>query len=288
MTHPATATVIDLTVRIPTAAGHVHAATNVSLTMPAGNVTALVGESGCGKSVLASTLCGLLPPGTRLTGVVTIAEHNMSLAGDRQWRKLRGCIVGLAAQSAAASFTPTRTIGSQLAETIAAVNADTHPHALLERVGLGPHVQHLYPHELSGGMAQRVAVAAAIAANPPLLIADEPTAGLDPDATLTVLELLRAHADAGGAVLLITHDLHALDVTGVADQIAVMYASRIVETGSARAIFDSPRHEYTRALLAALPSRGLHPIPGMPPELTNLDPNYTFADRLAATGKAPR
>ncbi|WP_137726389.1 ABC transporter ATP-binding protein [Prescottella subtropica] len=281
----ATAIVDRLTVHIPTPVGVVHAATDVSLAIPAGQITALVGESGCGKSVLASALCGLLPAGARHTGTLTIAGRDMSTATERSWRRLRGRTIGLAAQSAAASFTPNRTIGRQLAETIAAVDATTSPTALLEQVGLAPHTQHLYPHELSGGMAQRVAVAAAITANPPLLVADEPTAGLDPDTTRTILTLLRAHADAGGAVLLITHDLHALETTGVADQIAVMYASRIIETGRATDVLASPRDDYTRALLAALPTRGLHPIPGMPPELTDLDPNCTFADRLAATRK---
>ncbi|WP_420879054.1 ABC transporter ATP-binding protein [Rhodococcus sp. (in: high G+C Gram-positive bacteria)] len=288
MPTPATAIVDNVTVRIPTAAGVVHAATGVSLTLPPGQITALVGESGCGKSILASVLCGLLPTAARCTGTLTIAGHDMSTATERHWRRLRGRTVGLAAQSAAASFTPNRTIGRQLAETIAAVDAATDPAVLLEQVGLDPHTQHLYPHELSGGMAQRVAVAAAITADPPLLVADEPTAGLDPDATSTILGLLRSHADRGAAVLLITHDLHALETTGVADQIAVMYASRIVETGRAAAVFASPQHEYTRALLAALPARGLHPIPGMPPELTDLNPTYTFADRLAATTKATR
>ncbi|MDN5760424.1 MAG: ABC transporter ATP-binding protein, partial [Tomitella sp.] len=281
--------VTGLTVRIPTGSGGrtrwVHAATDVSITLPAGTVTALVGESGCGKSILASTLCGLLPAGSRVDGRIHIEGQDMSGAGDKRWRKVRGGTVGLAAQSASTSFTPTRTIGSQLDETIGALGADTTSTALLEQVNLTADVARMYPHELSGGMAQRVGLAAAIIAAPPVLVADEPTAGLDPDTTSRILTLLRARADAGAAVLLITHDLQALEHGHAADQLAVMYAGRIVEHRAASDVLAHPRDAYTRALLDALPSRGLHPIPGSPPELTGLDDTYTFADRL--TGDLP-
>lgn len=279
------------TVRIPTRDGRirrsVHAATDVTLALAPGTLTALVGESGCGKSILASALCGLLPGAAAARGTLRIAGRDMAAAGERHWRELRGRAVGLAAQSAATSLTPVRTVGSQLDETIRALGADTTTPVLLEHVGLGREVADLFPHELSGGMAQRVAVAAAIAGNPPILVADEPTAGLDPELTARILALLRARADAGAAVLLITHDLQALETTGVADTLAVMYAGRIVETGPAAVVLAAPAEDYTAALLAALPTRGLHPIPGMPPELTDLPDSYTFADRLAAAETSP-
>ncbi|APE12759.1 ABC transporter ATP-binding protein (plasmid) [Rhodococcus sp. 2G] len=278
------ALVDDLTVRIHTRAGVVHAATEVSLALASGTITALVGESGCGKSILASALSGLLPAGSLRRGTIIVDGRDMSRARERHWQTLRGRTVGFAPQSAAASFSPIRTIGRQLTETISALDTATTVEALLGHVGLPPHLQHSYPHELSGGMAQRIGLAAALCADPPLLLADEPTAGLDPQATAHVLRLLRAHADRGAAVLLITHDVQALENLGVADDIAVMYAGRIVEAGPATTVLNQPSHDYSRALLAALPSRGLHPIPGLPPELTNLDPTYTFADR-AATGR---
>lgn len=287
------AAVRGLTVRIPTRASlrraWVYAATDVDLRLLPGTLTALVGESGCGKSILASALCGLLPPGTRVAGTITVRGRNMTGAREHDWRPLRGRVVGMAAQSAAGSFTPVRTVGSQLAEAIEATrDADTRTDcdvtALLESVELDATVADLYPHELSGGMAQRTAVASALAGRPNVIVADEPTAGLDPELTAHVLGLLRSAADAGTAVLVITHDLQALEATSAADRIAVMYAGRIVEQGPAPRILDRPADLYTRALLAALPSRGLHPIPGLPPELTDPSPHHRFADRLRSAG----
>lgn len=279
-----------LTLRIPTRTGKwVHASTDITLPLPAGQVTALVGESGCGKSILASALTGMLPAGTRTSGGIHVDGHDMSAAGEGTWARLRGRTIGLAAQSAAQSFTPTRTVGSQLDETIRCLLADTTSSILLTQVGLDPHTTgSLYPHQLSGGMAQRVGVAAAFAAGPAVLVADEPTAGLDPHTTARILTLLRQHADTGAAVLLITHDLHSLEQGGWADQLAVMYAGRLVEHGPAADVFTHPRDAYTRALLAALPSHGLHPIPGSPPELTGLADTYTFADRIAGDMPSPQ
>ncbi|MEE6282223.1 ABC transporter ATP-binding protein [Georgenia sp. MJ170] len=281
-----------LSIRIPTrSAGRatwVHAATDVDLSLAPGTTTALVGESGGGKSMLASAMCGLLPAGTRVSGALRVAGQEMSRAREHQWRALRGRTVGLATQSGDMSLTPVRTVGSQLAETIAALGARVGVAELLARVGLATATAELYPHELSGGMAQRVALAAALAGRPQVLIADEPTAGLDPALAVHIFALLREAADEGAAVLLISHDLQLVESTGVADRIAVMYAGRIVETGPAAAVFVRPAHDYTAALLAALPSRGLHPIPGTPPELTDLAPDHTFTDRLrdAAEGRA--
>ncbi|MEL7977734.1 dipeptide/oligopeptide/nickel ABC transporter permease/ATP-binding protein [Isoptericola sp. F-RaC21] len=277
-----------LTLRLPAGGRWVHAATGVDLALRAGEVTALVGEAGCGKSVLASALCGLLPPGTRATGSVLVHGDELLGAPERRWRPLRGRVVGLSLQSAAASFTPVRTVGAQLAETLAALGSTSSVPDLLGRVGLRPDDGDRYPHELSGGMAQRAALAGALAGDPAVLLADEPTAGLDPELTAQVLRLLRDVADAGTAVLLVTHDLQALETSGVADRLAVMYAGRIVEQGDADAVLRAPRHDYTAALLGALPSRGLAPIPGTPPELSDLDPATSFADRLRGSGRGAR
>lgn len=267
-----------LSLRIPTdkegRPAWVRAATEVSLDLPAGAVTTLVGESGSGKSVLASTLVGLVPPGTRVSGSLRIHGQEMApLLGrprDRRWQTIRRHAVALVTQSAATTFTPTRRLGSQVAETIRARNVDTPVGAVLERVGLPARVARAYPHEISGGMAVRLGVALALVGGPDVLVADEPTAGLDPHHADLVHHLLRDHADAGHAVLLITHDLARLIDAAIADAVAVMYAGRVVENGPAARTIASPRHPYTRALLDALPRNGLHPVPGEPPSLVTI------------------
>lgn len=279
-----------LSVRIPTRLGRrrawVHAATDVSLTLTPGRVHALVGESGCGKSILASTLVGLLPPGTRVSGRVVVDGQTLEAAltdpGHPEWARLRGRVVGFVPQSSATFLTPTRTVGAQLRETLRHVGAERTLDQLLSDVHLGAPALDRYPHELSGGMAGRAAVAFALAGSPKVLVADEPTANLDVDLARHVLRLLRQVADDGVAVLLITHDLSALVATGVADELSVQYAGRIVDRGPARRLLEAPTVDYTRALVAALPQHGLHPVPGMPPALTDLKGEARFADRLAA------
>ncbi|MGW8531618.1 dipeptide/oligopeptide/nickel ABC transporter permease/ATP-binding protein [Nocardiopsis sp. NPDC055824] len=278
-----------LTLRLPTDDGRlVHAATGVDLDLHAGRLTALVGESGCGKSTLASALCGLLPQGTRSAGSVRIAGREVPAADERAWRGLRGRVVGLAGQAGAATFTPVRRLGPQLAEVAASLGAPTPVPELLARVGLEGSAADKYPHELSGGMAARAVLATALAGDPAVLVADEPTAGLDPDLAGQVLRLLRGAADRGTAVLVITHDLQALDTAGAADAVAVMYAGRIVEHGPAERVLTAPEHPYTGALLAALPGRGLRPLPGLPPELTDPPGEGSFAERWGGTDVAGR
>ena len=287
-----------LTVRFPlparrrrTVAPVVHAATDVSLDLQAGRVLALVGESGSGKSVLASALLQLLP-GTAVVGGSAVLADGTDLltAGAQEMsRRVRGRRVALVPQSAATSLTPVRTARSQLEETVRELLPGTDPRRradeLAERVGLDP--QHLdrYPHELSGGMAQRVVVALALAGGPEVVLADEPTAGLDRPLVDRTLQLLRTVADAGCAVLLITHDLGALlRSPQVVDDLAVMYAGRLVETGPAGAVLGAPGHDYTRDLLAALPAGGLRPIPGLPPELTDLPAGCAYHRRRPDAG----
>lgn len=283
-----TVTVSGLTVRIPTRLRRrpawVHAATDVDLDLHAGRVRALVGESGCGKSILASTLLGVLPAGTVTSGSVRLGDLDLLEADEAALRAVRGRRIGLVTQSAATTLTPTRTVGAQLAETVDALAGPLPPSALLARVDLDDGVLARYPHELSGGMAQRAALAFALAGDPEVLVADEPTASLDPALTERVLTLLRECADAGAAVLLITHDLRSLVSTGtgavIADDLSVMYAGRIVESGPAGRVLDAPEHAYSRALLGALPENGLVPIPGVPPSLTDLADDVTFETRL--------
>jgi peptide/nickel transport system ATP-binding protein len=195
--------------------------------------------------------------------------------------QVRGRLIGLVPQSAATHLTPVRRIGPQLTEAIhalrdsAEITADTEK--LILRAGLDLDVLHRYPHELSGGMAQRVGVASALAGNPSVVLADEPTAGLDRSLVDRTVDHLAELAAEGHAVLLITHDLRA--ARRVATDLAVMYASRLVEHGPAGEVFSDPWHPYTRGLLGSLPDRGFTAIPGDPPALTALPAGCAFRPR---------
>ncbi|MFI9306317.1 ABC transporter ATP-binding protein [Streptomyces triculaminicus] len=271
----------------------VAAVTEASFRLGPGECLALVGESGCGKSVLASALLGLLPGNARTEGSALLGDLDLLAADERTLaRTVRGRRVGLVPQSPAAHLTPVRTVRSQLEETVreltgvrgralrpaaeAAAGRAAFPAGHLDR----------YPHQLSGGLAQRAATALALVGDAPLLLADEPTTGLDRDLVDRTVDELRRHVDAGRALLMITHDLAAAH--RIADRVAVMYAGRIVEVADAAAFFGGPgpRHPYARGLLDALPERAFTPIPGMPPELGDLPEGCAFAARCprAAAG----
>ncbi|MGV0850551.1 ATP-binding cassette domain-containing protein [Mycolicibacterium phlei] len=216
----------NLTVEIAVRGGRrspvVRVLDGTDLVVPAGDVTALIGESGCGKSLVALALCGLLPPSSRVTGRIMIGDADLTGAGEKTWRALRGSRIGLVPQSAATSFTPVRTVGAQLAEVCRRLGADRGPDELFAAVHLPDDVGDRYPHELSGGMAQRAAIAAALAGRPRLLIADEPTSALDSDNAATVWRLLADAAADGAGVLVITHDLRSLLAAEVCGQVALM------------------------------------------------------------------
>ncbi len=199
---------------------------SVDLDVASGRVTALVGESGCGKSLVALALCGLLPPGSHTTGTLEIAGHAVQTEAD--WRRLRGHGIGLIPQSPATSFTPVRTLGSQLAEIARTLESAHSVPELLDRVALPSSAAQLFPHELSGGMAQRAAIAAALAGSPDLVIADEPTSALDPALAEQVWALLSGIAADGRAVLVVTHDLTSMMRSGTCGSIAVMKAGATV------------------------------------------------------------
>ena len=264
--------------------GIVSAVTDISLQLSAGRVLALVGESGCGKSVLAASLLGLLPANAEVRGRALLATGDgagIELLGAPEQllqSRVRGRLIGLVPQSAATHLTPVLRIGAQLAEAVHELDdATVTTEKLVVRAGLELDVLHRYPHELSGGTAQRVGVASALAGNPSVVLADEPTAGLDRPLVDRTVDQLAALAADGHAVLLITHDLRA--ARRVATDLAVMYASRIVEHGPANEMFSDPWHPYTRGLLAALPDRGFTAIPGDPPELTALPAGCAFLPR---------
>ncbi|HWU05042.1 MAG TPA: ABC transporter ATP-binding protein [Streptomyces sp.] len=278
----------------------VAAVTDAHFDVGAGECLALIGESGCGKSVLASALLGLLPANARTAGRAHLGDLDLLAADERTLaRTVRGRKIGLIPQSPAAHLTPVRTIRSQMEETVAQLTgvrgrATVRAAAEAAAARAAFPVGHLdrYPHELSGGLAQRAATALALVGGAPLLLADEPTTGLDRDLVEHTVDELRRHvgtpAGTGAvscddaprrALLMITHDLTAAE--RIADKVAVMYAGRLVELTDAAAFFGAPgpRHPYSRGLLRALPDRDFTPIPGMPPELGDLPDGCAFALR---------
>lgn len=301
----ATLTVRGLSVRFRLPGDrYVSAVTEADFDLAPGECLALVGESGCGKSVLASALLGLLPQNAETAGTARLRDAAGGdlidlLAADERTlaRTVRGRRVGLVPQSPAAHLTPVRTVRSQLEEALRELTGLRK--AQLRRAGEAAAGRALfpsghldrYPHELSGGLAQRAATALALVGEAPLLLADEPTTGLDRDLVERTVDELRRQVGEERALLLITHDLAAAE--RIADRVAVMYASRIVELADAADFFGAtgPRHPYARGLLNALPGRAFTPVPGMPPELSALPDGCAFAARCgrvdAACGRLP-
>ncbi|MFJ5712645.1 ABC transporter ATP-binding protein [Streptomyces sp. NPDC093105] len=278
-----------LTVRFRLRGGRtVAAVTDADFDLAPGECLALVGESGCGKSVLASALLGLLPANAETSGTALLDGTDLLTADEKTLaRSVRGRRVGLVPQSPAAHLTPVRTVRAHLDETVRALTATPRPgrrkaaEDAAERAAFPATHLDAYPHELSGGLAQRAATALALIGDAPLLLADEPTTGLDRDLVERTADELRRHADDGRGLLLITHDLTA--AARIADRVAVMYAGRIVEIAPAHRFFGptGPDHPYARGLLDALPDRAFTPIPGMPPELSDLPEGCAFAPRCA-------
>lgn len=290
----------ELSVRFRMSGGReIAAVSDVSFDLAPGECLALVGESGCGKSVLASALLGLLPRNAYVSGRALLSGPGARdaldlLAADEATlaRTVRGRRVGLVPQSPAAHLTPVRTVRSQLAETVRELTGRKRgelAEATLAAAGRAAFpADHLdrYPHQLSGGLAQRAATALALVGDAPLLLADEPTTGLDRDLVERTVDELRAHTEDGCGLLIITHDLAAAE--RIADRVAVMYAGRVAELTAAADFFGSPgpRHPYARGLLDALPERAFAPIPGMPPELGDLPEGCAFAPRCARASDA--
>ncbi|MCB5168246.1 ABC transporter ATP-binding protein [Streptomyces bambusae] len=273
---------------------YVEAVIDAGFELAAGECLVLVGESGCGKSVLASALLGLLPGNAQTAGTALLDDGLDLLAADERTlaRTVRGRRIGLVPQSPAAHLTPVRTVRSQLEEAVreltGAPRAGRRAAAEAAAARAAFPTGHLdrHPHELSGGLAQRAATALALVGDAPLLLADEPTTGLDRDLVHRTADELRAHTRDGRSLLMITHDLAA--AARIADTVAVMYAGRIVELAPAARFFGAPgpRHPYARGLLAALPEREFTPLPGNPPALSALPPGCAFAARCPAAGPA--
>lgn len=284
----------DLHVSFDTYAGEVKAVRGVNLYLNEGEVLAIVGESGCGKSVTAQTIMKLnpMPPARIAKGSIQLGNHDIVNASEKEMMKIRGKEVSMIFQDPMTSLNPTMQVGKQLTEAIRhhqnLSNEDAHKEAirLLELVNI-PNAKERakqYPHQFSGGMRQRVMIAMALSCSPKLLIADEPTTALDVTIQAQIMDLLKEIKEkTNTAIILITHDLGV--VAGMADRVAVMYAGKVVETGVAEQIFYHPSHPYTKALLKSLPtiemdrSQRLTSIPGTPPDLLNPPAGCGFASR---------
>ncbi|MCB8748969.1 ABC transporter ATP-binding protein [Rhodoferax sp. U2-2l] len=282
----------NLSVRFPSKTAVMQAVDGVSLSLDAGDVLGIVGESGSGKSVTMMALMGLVAyPGQITATKLRFDGHDLLKMSERQRRSVTGKDMAMIFQDPTTSLNPCFTVGFQMAETLRLhmgmdkAAARKRSIELLEQVGIPAPESRLgiFPHQLSGGMSQRVMIAMAIACNPKLLIADEPTTALDVTIQAQILDLLRTlQKDRNMALVLITHNMGV--VSEMAQRVAVMYAGQIMEERDAQAIFETPQHPYTDALLAAMPERSdghtrLATIPGMVPGLYDRPSGCLFAPR---------
>jgi oligopeptide/dipeptide ABC transporter ATP-binding protein len=287
----------NLNIAFDTARGPVQPVRDVSLTIFPGQTVALVGESGCGKSVTSLSILRLIPtpPGRVLGGAIRFDGRDLLTLSESQMRKVRGKEIAMIFQEPMTSLNPVYTVGDQIVEAVRLHQGVTVKQAYeiaeesLNDVGIAdPHRRlRAYPHELSGGMRQRVMIAMALSCKPRLLIADEPTTALDVTIQAQILELLSSlQRETGMAILLITHDLGV--VAENADVVNVMYASRIVETADVQTLFDHPRHPYTQGLFRSIPRLGqsaarLQTIPGAVPNPAHFPVGCKFHPRCART-----
>jgi oligopeptide/dipeptide ABC transporter ATP-binding protein len=277
-----------------TSAGTVRAVDGVDYTVEEGETVAVVGESGCGKSVTALSIMRLVadPPGKITDGQIRFKGTDLVALPEEEMRQIRGRDIGMVFQEPMTSLNPVLSIGRQLTETLethfgmSREKADERAIELLGLVGIAEPERRLaqYPHHFSGGMRQRVMIAMALACDPKLIIADEPTTALDVTIQAQILELMKnLTREMGVAMIIITHNLGV--VARYADRVNVMYAGKIVESGSAEEIYHHPRHPYTLALLKSVPRldlpRGgkLDPVDGQPPDLARLDDGCAFRPR---------
>jgi len=287
-------TVDDLVTEFDTDEGQVRAVDQINFEVKSGETLGIVGESGCGKSVTALSIMRLLPQpmGKIVSGGIHFKGQDLTQLPLSEMQKIRGNHIGMVFQEPMTALNPVHTIGKQLTEVLLLHNelradaAIREAVAILDRVGIpSPDVRlGEYPHQLSGGMRQRVVIAMALACKPALLIADEPTTALDVTIQAQILDLIRElQADMGMSVIMITHDLGVIAET--CESVVVMYAGQVAETGNVYEIFDHPRHPYTRGLLASIPRLDTKPksrlaiIEGMVPGLMDLPAGCRFENR---------
>lgn len=284
----------DLTVEFAVEGGIVEAVRGVSLSVSKGETLAIVGESGCGKSVAMMSVMGLIPtpPGRVVGGSAVLSGQDLLQLSNTELNRVRGAEIGMVFQDPMSALNPTMRIGEQIAESLiihrgmSQVQALKKAVMLLDRTKIPEAAKRArqYPFEFSGGMLQRAVIAMSLACNPSVLIADEPTTALDVTIQNQVLELMREiQREEGMAIILITHDLGV--VAKMADKVAVMYAGQVVESGSAEAVFYRSAHPYTLGLKAAMPSPQMHvdqpltAIAGSPPDLFAPPPGCGYCDR---------
>ncbi|KUL37430.1 methionine ABC transporter ATP-binding protein [Streptomyces sp. NRRL F-4489] len=283
----------DLKVEFRTRDGVAKAVNGVSYTVAAGQTLAVLGESGSGKSVTAQAVMGILdsPPGYVTGGRILFRGRDLLTLGREERRRVRGAQLAMIFQDALSALNPVLTVGTQLGEMFRVHSGASRKEArakavaLMERVGIPAARQRVgdYPHQFSGGMRQRIMIAMALALEPALIIADEPTTALDVTVQAQVMDLLaELRREYRMGLILITHDLGV--VADVADTIAVMYAGRVVETAPVHQLYKAPAHPYTRGLLESVPRLGpkdrpLHAIKGLPPSLTAIPPGCAFHPR---------
>jgi dipeptide transport system ATP-binding protein len=288
-------TVEDLHVSFTTFGGEVQALRGVTFDLYKGETLAIVGESGCGKSVTANTIMGLIPqpPGKIKNGKVLFKNQNLVKMSKSRLRKVQGVDISMIFQDPMTALNPTLQVGEQLTEglrthqKVSKATAYTRAIEMLNLVGIPNPKERMkqYPHQFSGGMRQRIVIAIALICEPELLIADEPTTALDVTIQAQILELFEEIQEKMGvSIILITHDLGV--VAKIADRIAVMYAGKIIETGDKREIFYTPQHPYTKGLLNSVPrldlaEEELQPIEGTPPDLFSPPKGCPFTARCA-------
>ena len=283
----------NLSVSIDSPAGEVQAVRDVSFSLQKGEVLAIVGESGCGKSMLCKSIMKLLPPSARIkNGSISVCGQDITCSREKEMQNLRGKVFSMIFQDPLTALNPTIKIGKQIAEAVL-VHHKTYTRdevyqkvlELMELVGISHPKEryHQYPWQFSGGMRQRCVMALALAADPDILFADEPTTALDVTIQAQILDLLREiQRKLGTATILVSHDLGV--VARVADRVAVMYAGKIVEIGTAEEVYYDPRHPYTWGLMKSLPAfakgkESLYTIPGMPPTLIHPPKGDAYASR---------
>jgi peptide/nickel transport system ATP-binding protein len=286
----------NLSVRLQTHRGPAYAVRDVTFTLERGDTLGIVGESGCGKSMTAMALMGLLPEGAKVTGSIRFDGEELTGKSDRQMGAIRGDRIGMIFQEPMTALNPVHTVGDQVAEPLrlhrglSARDARRKAIELLERVGIPDPARRVdsYPHQFSGGQRQRVTIAMALACEPRLLIADEPTTALDVTIQKQILELIRdLVAERGMALMLISHDLGVIAQN--VRRMLVMYGGSVVEDGTTQSVFANRMHPYTLGLFAARPNlrmakaQRLATIPGTVPELVDLPAGCPFAGRCPFT-----